>query len=68
MIIEKVKQLSATVEIFKGEKKANAASIMSVLALGAATGDEVTVTADGDDAAEAFAFVKDVLLSTDGEH
>jgi len=68
LIIEKVKQLSVTVEILKGEKKANAASIMSVLALGAATGDEVIVTAEGDDAAEAFAFVKDVLLSTEGEH
>ena len=43
MLIELAKQFSSTVEIVKGEKKANAASIMSVLALGAATGDEVAV-------------------------
>ena len=68
MLIELAKQFSSTVEIVKGEKKANAASIMSVLALGAATGDEVTVTVEGDDAAEAFAAVKELLLTVEEGH
>lgn len=33
-----------------GGKPANAASILGVIALGANTGDEVTLTVDGDDA------------------
>ena len=68
LLIELAKQFSSTVEIVKGEKKANAASIMSVLALGAATGDEVTVTVEGDDAAEAFAAVKELLLTVEEGH
>lgn len=64
-IVERVKSLDATIQIQKGEKVANANSIMSVLALGAATGDTVTVTAEGDGAEMAVAFVREIMLATE---
>ena len=49
--------------IAKGSKSANAKSIMSVLALGAVTGDTVTVTAAGPDAQDAVAQMTEILQS-----
>ena len=63
MIVEHLKALDAKVEIRKGEKKANAASIMSLLALGALSGDAVEIHADGPDAAAAIEYV-DQMLNT----
>lgn len=68
LIVEKVKDLLAKIEIRKGEKQANAASIMSVLSLGAATGDEITVVAEGEDAEEAVAFIRDLMAQTEEAH
>lgn len=64
-IVEALKSMTASVEIHKGEKKANGASIMSVLALGATTGDEIIVTAEGDDAEAALAMIHDVMSQTE---
>jgi phosphotransferase system HPr (HPr) family protein len=61
MIVEHLKTLDAKVEIHKGEKKANAASIMSLLALGGVGGDAVEIHADGPDAEAAVAFVDEML-------
>lgn len=63
MVVERAKTLDAEIVIRKGEKKANAKSIMSVLALGAVTGDVVTVETTGSDAAAALAFVTELLTS-----
>lgn len=65
LIIEKAKTMSAKIQITKGEKSANAASMMSVLSLGGKTGDTVTVSAEGGDAAEAVDFICDLLTSTE---
>ena len=46
-----------------GERTANALSITQVIALGATVGDEVTVSATGDDASEAIEAVLGVLLA-----
>ncbi len=67
IIVEHMKSTEASVTIQKGEKVANASSILSVLTLGASTGDEVTVTGEGEGAPEAVAFIKDVLMSEEGE-
>lgn len=48
-----VKKFKSTVFILNGEKKANAASIINVLTLGAKQGTELEVTADGEDEAVA---------------
>lgn len=64
-IVEALKGMEASIEIHKGEKKASGASIMSVLALGATTGDEITVVADGQDAEAALAMIHDVMSQTE---
>lgn len=63
LIIEKAKGSGAKIQIIKGEKTANAASMMSVLALGGKTGDTVTITGEGENAEETVAFIVDLLTS-----
>ena len=62
-IVEQAKGLDATIQITKNNKVANANSIMSVLALGANTGDTVTVTAEGGDAASAVAAMREIMTA-----
>lgn len=63
LLVDAAKGLEADITVIKGSKSANAKSIMSVLALGAVTGDTVTVTASGPDAQEAVATVTEILQS-----
>ncbi|MFO7300381.1 MAG: HPr family phosphocarrier protein [Actinomycetes bacterium] len=62
-IVERAKNLVSTITIHKDGKSADARSIMSVLALGATTGDRVTVTAVGDDAEQAIEAITAVMVS-----
>ena len=68
MLVEAMKGFDAKVQVLKGEKSANAASIMSVLALGAVTGDVVTITAEGNDAEAATDYVEQLLLTEEDGH
>lgn len=45
-----------------GEKSVNLKSMMGVLSLGVKQGDEITIKADGSDAAEAVQSLNDVLI------
>lgn len=65
-IVEEAKGLDAVIQIKKDDKVARADSIMSVLALGANTGDTVTIVAEGDDAATAVATLRAIM--TESEH
>ena len=65
-IVERAMTLDAEVTIAAANREANAISITQVIALGASAGDEVTVTATGDDATAAIEAVMAVLLA-DGE-
>lgn len=65
-IVEQAKALNATVQIRKGDKTANASSIMSLLALGASVGDTVTVVAEGEDAASAVAALRTIMQAKEG--
>lgn len=64
-IVELAQGVDAQVTITKGAKKADAKSIMAVLALGAATGDVVTLSAEGPDAREAVDKVAAVMTATE---
>jgi phosphocarrier protein len=55
LLVSKAKEFQAHVEIVKGEKIINAKSIMGILSLGTASGDELTVRADGSDEEQAVA-------------
>jgi phosphotransferase system HPr (HPr) family protein len=65
-IVEGLMDFDAEVTIAAGERHANAASITQLIALGATTGDEVTVSGSGDDAASAIEAVVRVLLAEGG--
>jgi multiphosphoryl transfer protein len=62
-IVEGLMDFDADVTIVAGERHANGASITQLIALGASTGDEVTVTASGDDAEGAIDAVVRVLVA-----
>jgi len=65
-IVEGLMDYDAEVTIASGERHANAASITQLIALGATTGDEVTVSASGDEAESAIEAVVRVLLTEGG--
>ena len=60
-IVEGIMDFDAAVTVTTGDRQANAASITQLIALGATTGDEVTVSASGDDADAAIEAVVAVL-------
>lgn len=62
-IVEKALEFDAEIVIVAGDRRANAISITQVIALGATVGDEVTVSAAGDDARDALEAVLSVLLA-----
>src|SRR5206468_6973933 len=61
-IVELLMDFDADVTIIAGERRANAASITQLIALGASVGDEVSVSASGDDSEAAIEAVLRVLL------
>ncbi len=63
LLVEKAKSHECEITIVKGTKTANAKSIMSVLALGASTGDSVVVTATGPNSETAIAEVIEIMQS-----
>jgi phosphotransferase system HPr (HPr) family protein len=62
-IVERVRAYDARVSIQAGTKRADARSITGLLGLGASTGDEITLHADGDQAQEALAAVEAIVTS-----
>jgi phosphotransferase system HPr (HPr) family protein len=55
LVVRAASQQGATITIIKGEKRANAADILQVLALGAAKGDEIELHSDDDAALQVLA-------------
>ena len=49
MLVQVASQFDSTVYINVDDRKVNAKSIMGMMSLGLATGEEITVTADGKD-------------------
>lgn len=62
-IVDRAMQFDAEVTIVAGEHQANAMSITQLMALGKSVGDEVTVSAVGDEAEQAVEAVVEVLLA-----
>lgn len=69
----KLVRLSGTfksrIELHRADRniEANAKSILSVLALGAAIGTDLTLRIDGEDEAEAFGAIQEIFRSGFGE-
>ena len=68
--VTELQMLESEVEVMKsvleGVKKADTKSIMSVLALGAASGAEATIEAEGPQAEEAMAAAAAILTTEEG--
>lgn len=64
LFVEAAQNVGADVTIAKGEKSVNAASILGVMSLGVDQGDEVVLTAEGDDAESALDTLE-AFLTTD---
>lgn len=55
LFVKTAGRFKSTINVQAGEKKANAKSIIQVLGLGARQGTSITISAEGDDEAEAVA-------------
>jgi phosphotransferase system HPr (HPr) family protein len=64
VFVRTAKLYQSTIEISKGEKKANAKTILKVILLNVCENDEIVIQADGPDEDEALADLK-VLVESD---
>lgn len=55
LLVKEVKKFSSTVTLICGEKKAVAKGLLGVMGMAVKQGNEVTVTAEGEDEVEAIA-------------
>ncbi len=58
VMVKEATRFESEISISAGEKSGNLKSIMSVMALGVKTGEEITISAEGSDAEEALAAIK----------
>lgn len=58
LLVKEVKQFTSEITLECGEKKAAAKGLMAVMAMGVKQGNEVTVTAEGEDEDAAIAAIQ----------
>ena len=63
LLVQKASQYISKIELENDEIKVNGKSIMGVMMLAAAYDSEITIIADGDDAEEAVAGIKELIDS-----
>ncbi|WDT65998.1 phosphocarrier protein HPr [Companilactobacillus crustorum] len=61
MLVQTASKFSSDINIEYSGKSVNLKSIMGVMSLGVGQGADVTITADGDDAADAVAAIADTM-------
>ena len=61
MLVQAASKFSSDINIEFSGKSVNLKSIMGVMSLGVGQGADVTITADGDDAADAVAAIADTM-------
>jgi len=54
LLVQEASKYESRIYIFSGDKKVNAKSIMGMMSLGLATGEQLTVTTEGTDEDEAL--------------
>ena len=67
MFVQTAAKYSSDIEVTHGETTVNAKSILAVLTLGAHKDAEITIKAEGDDAAEALSALEELVLNNFGE-
>ena len=66
-LIDTASRYGANIKLTKGDNTVDAKDIMGVMALGAVCGDEVTLSAEGDDAEQAVAALVALINDRFGE-
>ncbi|WP_334330055.1 phosphocarrier protein HPr [Companilactobacillus sp. HBUAS59699] len=61
MLVQAASKFASDINIEFNGKSVNLKSIMGVMSLGVGQGADVTITADGDDAAEAIVAISDTM-------
>ncbi|MDK2562996.1 HPr family phosphocarrier protein [Romboutsia sedimentorum] len=67
MFVKKAAEFKSTVEVLAKGKTVNAKSIMGIMSLGLAKGDELTIVANGDDQEVAIAALVELVDGGFGE-
>lgn len=67
LFAQKASSFKSSVMILKGEKSANAKSIISIMGLGVKAGESILVKIEGPDAAEAAAVLQKIVNDKFGE-
>ena len=65
LLIQKASSFKSEIWVEKGERKANARSLLGLLSLGIANGNMITITTEGNDEAEAAEELEKYLLFDD---
>lgn len=65
--VQTAARFASTITVACGTRRANAKSILQVLSLGAGSGAEITLQAEGADAEEAIAALKQLIADKFGE-
>lgn len=61
LLVKEAAKFQSDIKIKKGEKEADAKRIFGIMGLAAKKGDEIVLTADGTDEADAIAAIEDFL-------
>ena len=61
LLVKEAAKFQADIKIKKGEKEADAKRIFGIMGLAAKKGDEIVLTADGADEADAIAVIEEFL-------
>lgn len=61
LVVQEANKFNSEIFIEFNGNKANLKSIMSVMAMGVKTGEEIEIQADGEDAAEAISSIKSAM-------
>ncbi len=61
MLVQVASQYESKIYVETGSKRVNAKSIMGMMTLGLATGEELTITADGNDESQAISDIENYL-------
>lgn len=67
LFVKEASKYTSEVKVIKEGREYNAKSIMGILSMGAAKGDNITIAAEGEDAKEAIDSLVDLVNSKFGE-
>jgi phosphotransferase system HPr (HPr) family protein len=67
LFVQTAKQFPCDIRVRRGDREANAKSILSILTLGVTQGTVIAIRAEGDRAAEALATLEALVASNFGE-